>query len=160
MYNQAKTNGNLTINLFAPQIEPTQHVAIVGNQVLGYWDLSKNSDWMNRAIRFGLSTWMYNKSTFLWSTSLLWLTRLLIRCWHGKGENRNIAYLSPDTHHIINDENLQTALPRWRATALPYGLFTSQQAKLWCGDFHDLKLMVDWAKTDNMIKFCRLMIQL
>ena len=37
-----KINGNLSINLFSPQIEPTQYVAIVGNQeVLGSWDVNK-----------------------------------------------------------------------------------------------------------------------
>jgi len=84
---QQKTNGNLTINLFAPQIEPTQYVAIVGNQeVLGYWDLSKKI----RLDESRYPIWSVNldvqQINFPWSTSLLWLIRLLMRCWHGRKE--------------------------------------------------------------------------
>lgn len=144
-----KTNGNLTINLFAPQIEPTQHVAIVGNQeVLGYWDLSKKL----RLDESRYPVWSVNLDVQQINFPLEYKFVVVdtatdkVLAWE-EGENRNIAYLSPDTHHIINDENLQTALPRWRATGVAIPVFSLRSRQSFgVGDFHDLKLMVDWAK--------------
>ncbi|HQB28204.1 MAG TPA: 4-alpha-glucanotransferase, partial [Paludibacter sp.] len=144
-----KTNGNLTINLFAPQIEPTQHVAIVGNQeILGYWDLSKKL----RLDGSRYPVWSVNLDVQQINFPLEYKFVVVdtvtneVLAWE-EGENRNIAYLSPDAHHIINDENLQTALPRWRATGVAIPVFSLRSRQSFgVGDFHDLKLMVDWAK--------------
>jgi 4-alpha-glucanotransferase len=144
-----KINGNLCINLFAPQIEPAQYVAIVGNQeVLGSWDVNKKLSLDESRFPVWSITLDVKQINFPleYKFVLVDSTTDEVLAWE-EGENRKLAWLSSDEYHIINDENLQTSLPRWRASGVAIPVFSLRSKQSFgVGDFHDLKLMVDWAK--------------
>ena len=143
---------NLEFRLFAPQVEPHQYMAILGNQeALGNWE-------PGRKLRLSDDQYPYWHLSIQLKESELPLEYkyLLVDAatdqivdWES-GENRSLAQLDLSALSGVNDNHYHRTLPSWKAAGLAIPIFSLRSEEgFGVGEFNDLKKMVDWAKKTN-----------
>ncbi len=143
------SKGNFCLQLFAPQMEPDRHFAVVGNQeFLGNWDVSQkvrlNDD------HFPLWRIQFDVDDIQLPLEYKYLIVDSITdevlAWEG-GANRKIESLDAQSYQIFSDENFIRTIPSWKGAGVAIPVFSLRSMQGYgVGDFQDLKLLVDWAQ--------------
>ena len=145
------TEGSILLEVEAPSLLPDEHLAIVGGcSVLGGWDCHK-------AVR------MNDAETPTWRIKLPLEVigseyKFIVTDAEGElkryeaGKNRIIPFTDSATT-IIRGLRLRTGDDdmRWRGAGVAIPVFSLRSKKSWgVGEFSDLKLMAQWAKSVGM----------
>lgn len=143
-------NGEILLEVEAPQVRSTELVAIVGDHsALGGWDTS-------RALA------MSDSQAPLWRIALPRETmgcryKFIIidkdtrqlKCYED-GDNRTMPTLHGDCA-IVRGLRLRDCRERWKGAGVAIPVFSLRSAEDWgCGEFRDLKAMADWAAKVGM----------
>ena len=149
-----KSDGNSAVadfilQVFAPQMEPDRHFAIVGNQdVIGNWDVDKKVR-LNEE-RYPLWSVSFRADEIKFPLEYKYLIvdtktdEVLV--WGG-GPNRKVDSVLPGCLNIVTDESFLRTIPSWKGAGVSIPVFSLRSKKSFgIGEFFDLKLMVDWAK--------------
>lgn len=144
-----KAKANLIIRLHCPQVQPHQHIAIVGNlPELGNWDVKQKKRLTDTDFPFwSISFHTSSSEKMTYKYLLVDTERDEVIAWES-GEDRTIAQIENEYLTIVTDENLSIDLPKWKTAGVAIPVFSLRSENSFgTGDFMDLKLMVDWAKT-------------
>ena len=139
--------GNIYFTLDAPQVLPTQGVAIVGNiPELGAWDIDN---------KVPMTDSLFPK----WETvikvkeeQVIEYKYVIYELSSGNvvdiewGENRQIWGMQKDMTIFQNDRSLRRTQPRWKGAGVAVPVFSLRTDEgFGIGEFQDLKKLADWA---------------
>jgi 4-alpha-glucanotransferase len=142
-------NKNLILRINCPQIEPSRHFAIVGNQdALGNWDVTKKVRLDESQFPIWSIALDAGKITFPLEYKYLIVDNETdeVLAWGG-GPNRVIQNVGKNPLNIVTDEHFIRTIPSWKTAGVAIPVFSLRSEEgFGIGEFNDLKKMVDWAK--------------
>ena len=145
----------LMFRVEAPQIEPGQQLAIIGNHpALGGWNISRYVPMSNA----GGHVWMVTMNTDGISFPIEYKYVVIDETTHGitqweEGDNRMVMSLGVGDGgvSVIDDMVLRVTERMIRAAGVAVPVFSLRSSESYgVGDFGDLKRMVDWAADTGM----------
>ncbi len=145
------SKSELHLQLYLPKLEPNKYIAILGNQSqLGNWDITKKvkMDDSNFPI------WSVNLDINEIKNTPLEYKYLIvdkksdeILQWE-EGENRKVETIKSGQLTIITNNTFKGLNFNWKTAGVVLPIFSLRSEESFgTGDFMDLKLLVDWAKT-------------
>lgn len=142
-------NRKLTLKVCCPRVEKNQRLAITGNQsCIGFWnpnqsDILYSTDFPEWEVCLNVDdiTFPLAYKFFVCDS-----TGDVIHWEHG--ENRVISSVSCEEgmHVIVHDHPYRDSRPEWKGVGTVVPVFSLRSERSFgVGDFHDLKLLIDWA---------------
>jgi 4-alpha-glucanotransferase len=150
---KADFEGKLVIRVFCPHIEKQQKLFVIGNQpCLGLW----NPDECKMLNGLNFPEWEIclnaNEITFPLEYKFFVCDSEKQAVHWESGENRLIsdALLDEYSTTVVHDYPYRDVQPKWKGAGTVIPVFSLRSAKSYgIGDFHDLRLLIDWAGLTN-----------